>query len=84
MDSSANGQKSRQEKCPARQNCQEPMLATRILRTRAVGLISAGAMLNSDMTAMYPDAPAWPTEEYKKAMTSTAKVSNARNSGVIL
>jgi hypothetical protein len=34
------------------------MLATKILRTRAVGLISTGAMLNSDMTAMYPDAPA--------------------------
>ena len=58
--------------------------ATKILRTRAVGLISDGAMLNSDMTAMYPDAPAWPTEEYKKAMTSTAKERNTINSGVIL
>ena len=63
MEDKANGQNRRQEKCPARQNCQVPMAATSRLSSSAVGLITAGAMLNSDITAIYPDAPACPTEE---------------------
>lgn len=37
--------------------------ATRIFRLNAAGLISSGTTLNSDITAMYPDASAWPTDE---------------------
>ncbi len=59
----ANGQNNSQRKCPARQNCHEPIDATRIFNTSAVGLISAGASPNSVITAMYPDAPACPTDE---------------------
>ena len=62
-DRIVKGQKSLHEKCPARQNCMEPMVATRIFRISAIGLISAGARLNRVIIAMYPEAPACPTEE---------------------
>jgi hypothetical protein len=48
----AKGQNNLQEKWPARQNCHEPMLATRIFNASAVGLISDGARLKSVITAM--------------------------------
>jgi hypothetical protein len=47
-----NGQNRLHEKCPARQNCQLPIEATRMLSASAMGLISAGARLRSDITAM--------------------------------
>ena len=52
MDSAAKGQKSRQEKCPARQKCQVARQATTMLSTSATGRIVAGAKAASDITAM--------------------------------
>jgi hypothetical protein len=34
-----------------------------MLRMSAVGLIAAGARLKRDITAIYPEAPACPTDE---------------------
>lgn len=65
MASMENGQNRDQEKCPASTNCTVAIYATKILSDKAVGLITAGATLSSDMTAMYPDAPAWPIDEYR-------------------
>ena len=52
MDSTANGQNNRQEKCPARQKCHDPMQATKMFRTNAVGLMISGANPNNPITAM--------------------------------
>ena len=49
--SSANGQNSRHEKCPARKNCTLPIVATRMFSASAVGFITSGATPNSDITA---------------------------------
>lgn len=76
MESNKNGHVNFQKKCPPLQNCQNPMLATMMFKLNAMGLISAGAMLNNDITAIYPDAPAWPTDEYKKATTPIASVTS--------
>ena len=51
-DSTANGQNRLQEKWPARQNWKLPIEATSMLSASAIGLISAGARLSSDITAM--------------------------------
>ena len=80
----AKGQNRRQEKCPALQNCHEPIQATIIFRTKAVGLIAAGVMLNSVITAMYPDAPAWPTDEYRNATMPMQAVMKIILSGVMV
>jgi hypothetical protein len=48
-------------------NRRTAMLATIMLRVRAVGFITDTATPNSAITAIYPEAPAWPTDEYKMA-----------------
>ena len=52
MDKIANGQKKLQEKCPALQNCHDPIQATTIFSIKAVGLIAVGAMPNNVIAAM--------------------------------
>src|SRR5947207_1899177 len=52
IDSSANGQNNFHAKCPARQNWNAPMDATRMLSTSAVGRIIVGASPNSVIVAM--------------------------------
>jgi len=52
IDKMAKGQKKLQEKCPALQNCHAPMQATTIFKTKAIGLIAEGAMLNIVITAI--------------------------------
>jgi hypothetical protein len=52
IDRMAKGQKKLQEKCPALQNCHVPTQATVMFNTKAIGLISEGAMLNSAITAI--------------------------------
>ena len=59
------------------------MEATMMFRTRAVGLIADGAMLKSVITAMYPDAPACPTDEYRKATMPIHPVIKTRRSGLM-
>ena len=62
-DPSANGQNNGQEKNPARANRMDAIVATRRLRTSAVGrIIGVGAPRNA-IAARYADAPAWPTDE---------------------
>ena len=63
MESNANDQNNFHEKYPARQNWNVPMDATKMLSTSAVGRITTGAIPNNVMVAMYPDAPACPTDE---------------------
>jgi hypothetical protein len=43
-----------------------------MFRTSADGLIAAGVNPNRVITAIYPEAPACPTEEYRKATTRIA------------
>ena len=50
--SNAKGQNKVHEKCPALKYCQAAIDATKILRVRAVGLITDGAKDNSDMIAI--------------------------------
>ena len=47
------------------------MEATSTFSASALGLMTAGAKLSSDITAMYPEAPACPTDEYNTATRNT-------------
>jgi hypothetical protein len=51
------------------------MAATKIFNVSAVGLITGGATPNKPIAARYPDAPAWPTEAYRKAAPKIKTVS---------
>ena len=44
------------------------MVATQIFKTSEIGLIESGANESHAMAAKYPEAPAWPTDEYNVAM----------------
>ena len=59
------------------------MLATRMFNSSALGLITAGDSDASDITAMYPDAPAWPTEEYRKATSMIAATSSRCSEDIV-
>ena len=54
------------------------MVATRIFNTSAVGRMMGVASPKRVITAMYPDAPAWPTDEYKNAIMVTARKRETR------
>src|SRR5688572_10241238 len=71
-DAAANGQNKPHEKCPARQNCTDAIDATNKFSTNAVGRVTPGATAKNAITAKYPDAPPWPTEEYSTATTNIA------------
>jgi hypothetical protein len=45
------------------------MDATTTFNTSAAGLITACGNLKNPITARYPEAPAWPTDEYSNAAT---------------
>jgi len=47
-----------------------------MLRARAVGRIVAGATPNSAISAMYADAPAWPTDVYSAAPSNMQAARN--------
>src|SRR5918994_5211954 len=51
------------------------MVATRMLRARAVGFITSGATPTSAIAARYPDAPACPTDEYRIAAAKIKRTS---------
>jgi len=51
MEATAKGQNVRHEKKPARRNLIVPTVATMMLRVSAVGLISAGGVLNNAIAA---------------------------------
>src|SRR5918994_5677665 len=51
------------------------MVATRMLRARAVGFITSGATPTSAIAARYPDAPACPTDEYRIAAAKIKRAS---------
>jgi hypothetical protein len=63
MEAIAKGQKSFMEKWPARMKFHPPNIATTIFRLRVTGLISWAGIEHKAMTAIYPEAPACPTEE---------------------
>ena len=48
-----------------------------MLSSNAVGRITDGANPNNAMAAKYPDAPAWPTDEYNAAAEKISSVSTA-------
>src|ERR1051326_1887184 len=77
IDASANGQKSRQWKCPARQNWIDVIVATRMFRASEVGFITSCETPISAIAARYPDAPACPTDEYKNATSRMQTASSA-------
>src|SRR5215213_8155696 len=52
------------------------MVATRMLRARAVGFITSGATPTSAIAARYPDAPACPTDEYSTAATKISPINS--------
>jgi hypothetical protein len=53
------------------------MDATRMLRQSAVGFMIAGSTFRSAIAAKYPEAPAWPTDEYSMAAARIMKASSA-------
>lgn len=63
----ANGQNNRQVKYPERAKHTVAMAETIIFKINAVGLSVVGKILNRAITAIYPDAPPWPTLEYRIA-----------------
>ena len=71
----ANGQNNRQVKYPERAKHTVAMAETIIFKINAVGLSVVGKILNRAITAIYPDAPPWPTLEYRIA---TPKIHAAR------
>ena len=83
-EAAANGKNSFQEKYPAFRNCHAVIAATRIFNTSAVGFIVTGERLNNVITAIYPDAPACPTDEYRNATTKTAMERSITNSLLII
>ena len=68
-DARAKGQNNRQEKCPAMANRTVVTNATMILSARAVGFMTSGVNESRAIVARYPDAPACPTVEYRRAIT---------------
>src|ERR1041384_5526163 len=74
IEAAAKGQNTRQEKNPARWNRIVPTTATMMFRINAVGFMTAVEIPNRAIAARYPDAPACPTVEYRRA---TAKMSAA-------
>ena len=68
-DAKAKGQNNRQEKCPAMANRTVVTNATMILSASAVGFITSGENESIAIVARYPDAPACPTVEYRRAIT---------------
>jgi hypothetical protein len=84
IESRANGQKRGHRKNPALQNCQELKQATKTFRINAVGFTSSGMNPKRVITAMYPEAPAWPTEEYRKATSNIARQTRRRCSIEVL
>jgi len=80
MEVTAKGQRSFIEKWPARIKFHPPKIATTIFRLRVTGLISCAGTAHRAITAIYPEAPAWPTDEYRKA---TIIIPKERNHGSI-
>src|SRR2546423_6902965 len=79
IDTTAKGQKMFQEKQPARAYRTVPILATKRFSTNAVGFIISGARPKSAMAARYPDAPPWPTDEYRRAAMKIRSVNRSRS-----
>jgi hypothetical protein len=44
------------------------MVATQIFKTNEIGLMESGAKESHAIAAKYPEAPAWPTDEYNVAI----------------
>ena len=61
-DPIARGTSCRHGRAPARWKRMMTMLATKRLRTSAVGRMTTAVMPTRDIAARYADAPAWPTE----------------------
>jgi hypothetical protein len=51
------------------------MTVTAMLSARVVGFMTSGATPKSAIAARSPEAPTWPTEEYR---TAAAKITAAR------
>jgi hypothetical protein len=63
MELIAKGQNNRQENAPARWNLYVALAATKILSIKAAGFIIAEVTPTKPIAAMYPEAPANPTDE---------------------
>jgi len=74
MEVNAKTRKSFLSKYPARMNLYDAMRETTMLSVSETGFMDSTGKDSSAITARYPEAPAWPTEEYRNEISRNRRL----------